>query len=285
MSTNKLYKSLHKSSTQDACRTRAGFGRASCAEVFPSMRSPSPLLAALLAISLVFYPASLLSASGPSDTEVETLAIVVASHSATLGNGIASDGATLYNGDRLVTAPNGGLSLRSGDSMLYMAGSTQVTLHQSQSHNPSIQKSLIRANVTSGSVSFSLSPDQYFLVSAQGALIGPAAPMATLGEITILDARSFEIHARRGPLKIVYFDDSEVIPEGKSYRVELAGPDSTNSTQPPIKTRTRPAGSRRFILLFLIGAAAISAIGVGVGYVQSVESPDCPQPNQCSRPN
>ncbi|HEX3121302.1 MAG TPA: hypothetical protein VHP80_19540 [Candidatus Acidoferrum sp.] len=95
------------------------------------MRSPSPLLAALLAISLVFYPASLLSASGPSDTEVETLAIVVASHSATLGNGIASDGATLYNGDRLVTAPNGGLSLRSGDSMLYMAGSTQVTLHQS----------------------------------------------------------------------------------------------------------------------------------------------------------
>jgi hypothetical protein len=275
---------MHKSSTQDACRTRAGFGRSSCAEVFPPMRSPSPLLAAVLAVSLLLCN-SASHAANAADTDVETVAIVVASHSATLGNGIASDGATLYNGDRLVTSPGGGLSLRSGDAMLYMSGSTQVTLHRSLSHNPSIKKSLIRANVTSGSVSFSLSPDQYFLVSAQGALIGPAAPMPTLGEITILDARSFEIRARRGPLKIVYFDDSEVIAEGKSYRVELAGPDSTDPTQLSIKTHARPAGRRRFILLFLIGTAAIAAIGASIGYVQSVESPDCPQPNQCSRPN
>jgi hypothetical protein len=248
------------------------------------MRSPSPLFAALLAASLLLYN-SPSHAANAADTDVETLAIVVASHSATLGNGIASDGATLYNGDRLVTAPNGGLSLRSGDAMLYMAGSTQVTLHRSQSRNPTIKKSLIRANVTSGSVSFSLSPDQYFLVSAQGALIGPAAPVPTLGEITILDARSFEIRARRGPLKIVYFDDSEVIPEGKSYRVELAGPDSTTTAQHPIKTSPRPAGRRRFILLFLLGTAAIATTGTAAGYVESVESPDCPQPNQCSRPN
>jgi hypothetical protein len=76
-----------------------------------------------------------------------------------------------------------------------------------------------------------------------------------------------------------------VIPEGKSYRVELAGPDSTTPTQPRIKTAPHPAGRRRFILLFLIGTAAIAATGASVGYVQSVESPDCPQPNQCSRPN
>ena len=249
------------------------------------MWSRSSLVAALLAVPLILDSSPLRGAIADADTDVETLAIVVASHSATLGNGTASDGATLFNGDRLVTASNGGLSLRSGDAMLYMAGSTQVTLHRSQSRNPMIKKSLIRANVTSGSVSFSLSPDQYFLVSAQGALIGPAAPMPTLGEITILDARSFEIRARRGPLKIVYFDDSEVIPEGKSYRVELAGPDSTTPTQPSIKTHPHPAGRRRFILLFLIGTGAIAATGASVGYVQSVESPDCPQPNQCSRPN
>jgi hypothetical protein len=250
------------------------------------MPSQQRLTSAALVVSVFFGSMSLRGASDPADTDVETLAIVVASHSATLGNGIASDGATLYNGDRLVTAPNGGLSLRSGAAMLYMAGSTQVTLHRSQSRNPTIKKSLIRANVTSGSVSFSLSPDQYFLVSAQGALIGPAAPMPTLGEITIIDGRSFEIRARRGPLKIVYFDDSEVIPEGKSYRVELAGPESTNTTQQhPIRTSPHPSGRRRFILLFLIGTAAIAATGASIGYVQSVESPDCPQPNQCSRPN
>ena len=219
---------MHKSSAQDACRTRSRArqvvlrgGLPPCGPQSPPPRHSSRSVSA--------SPRRPCARRGPADTDVETLAIVVASHSATLGNGIASDGATLYNGDRLVTAPNGGLSLRSGDAMLYMSGSTQVTLHRSQSHNPVIKKSLIRADVTSGSVSFSLSPDQYFLVSAQGALIGPAAPMPTLGEITILDARSFEIRARRGPLKIVYCDDSEFIPEGKSYRVELDdGPDSTD---------------------------------------------------------
>ena len=254
------------------------------------MWSQSRFTAAFLAVSLSLYGApshSANSASTSDAAEVETLGIVVASHSATLGNGIASDGATLFNGDRLVTAPGGGLSLRSGNAMLYMSGSTQITLHRTPSHNPVITKSLIRANVTFGSVSFSLSPDQYFLVSADGALIGPGAPMPTVGEITILDRHSFEIRARRGPLKIVYFDDSEIIPEGKSYRVELADSDaaSANTTQPTISAHPRHAGRRHFILLFLLGAAAIAAVGASAGYTKSIESPDCPQPNQCSRPN
>lgn len=250
------------------------------------MRPQSRLSATLLVVSLL---SPTVPAHGADASDVETLGIVVASREATLGNGIASDGATLYNGDRLVTSPNGGLSLRSGDAMLYMSGSTQVTLHRTPSHNPVITKSLIRADVTSGSISFSLAPDQYFLVSAHGALIGPAAPMPTLGEIIIIDRRSFEIRARRGPLKIVYRDDSETIPEGKSYRVELDdSPDTSPDTSAPtsIKTRSaRPAGRRRFILHFLIGIAAVAAVGTGAGYVQSVESPDCPQPNQCSRSN
>jgi hypothetical protein len=249
------------------------------------MRPQSRLIAIFLAVSFLAPPRSTSAADNAGATDVETLGIVVTSREATLGNGIASDGATLYNGDRLVTAPNGGLSLRSGDAMLYMSGSTQVTLHRTPSHNPVITKSLIRADVTSGSISFSLAPDQYFLVSAHGALIGPAAPMPTLGEIIIIDPRSFEIRARRGPLKIVYRDDSELIPEGKSYRVELD--DSLDTSTPTsIKTRSlRPAGRRRFILLFLIGVAAVAATGSAAGYVQSVESPDCPQPNQCSRSN
>jgi hypothetical protein len=251
---------------------------------------PQPRLVATFLVVSLFFPSrpAVSSADTTTAADVENLGIVVASRSATLGNGIASDGATLFNGDRLVTGPNGALSLRSGDAMLYMSGGTQVVLHRTPSRNPVITKSLIRADITSGSISFSLAPDQYFLVSAHGALIGPAAPMPTLGEITIVDRRSFEIRARRGPLKIVYRDDSEIIPEGKSYRVELADGPETNTTASPtsIKTaRTRPAGRRRFILLFLIGVAAVAATGTAVGYTQSVESPDCPQPNQCSRPN
>ena len=107
--------------------------------------------------------------------------------------------------------------------------------------------------------------------------------MSTLGEITIIDRKSFEIRARRGPLKISYLRDSEIIPEGKSYRVEIDDPDST--IPPTIKTRPRPTGRHKFILVFLIGAAAFAAAATAVGFTQSYESPDCPQPNQCSRPN
>ena len=254
------------------------------------MRPQPRLTATLLVVSLItpMIPArgAAVAADSADTADLETLGIVVTSRDATLGNGIASDGATLYNGDHLVTAPNGGLSLRSGDAMLYMSGSTQVTLHRTASHNPVITKSLIRADVSSGSISFSLSPDQYFLVSAHGALIGPAAPMPTLGEITIIDHKAFEIRARRGPLKIVYRDDSEIIPEGKSYRVVLDDSPENTGTPTSIKTRqAHPAGRRRFILLFLIGTAAIAAVGTAAGYIQSVESPDCPQPSQCSRPN
>jgi hypothetical protein len=249
------------------------------------MRPKSRLVAALLVVSLLWPRPASSTKTDAAATDIETLGIVVTSREATLGNGIASDGATLYNGDRLVTSPNGGLSLRSGDAMLYMSGGTQVTLHRTASHNPVITKSLIRADVTAGSISFSLAPDQYFLVSSHGALIGPAAPMPTLGEIIIIDRRSFEIRARRGPLKIVYRDDSAFIPEGKSYRVELDdSPDTIAPTS--IKTKSaRPAGRRRFFLLFLIGVAAVAATGTAAGYIQSVESPDCPQPNQCSRSN
>ncbi|HEY1924044.1 MAG TPA: hypothetical protein VGG58_02245 [Candidatus Acidoferrum sp.] len=83
---------------------------------------------------------------------VETLGIVVTSRSATLGNGIVSDGATLCNGD------------------------------------------------------FSLLP---LAISAAGASLGLAARMSTLGEITLIDRKSFEIRSRRGLLKIAYFGDSE----------------------------------------------------------------------------
>ena len=141
------------------------------------MRPQSRLVATFLVMSLLSPVHAAASTSDTTGTEVENLGIVVASHSATLGNGVASDGATLYNGDRLVTSPNGGLSLRSGAAMLYMGGSTQIILHRTTSRNPVITKSLIRADVSSGSISFSLAPDQYFLVSAHGALIGPAAPM------------------------------------------------------------------------------------------------------------
>src|ERR1700760_2221564 len=199
------------------------------------MRPQSRLVATFLVMSLLSPVHAAASTSDTTGTEVENLGIVVASHSATLGNGVASDGATLYNGDRLVTSPNGGLSLRSGAAMLYMGGSTQIILHRTTSRNPVITKSLIRADVSSGSISFSLAPDQYFLVSAHGALIGPAAPMPTLGEIIIIDRHAFEIRARRGPLKIVYRDDSEIIPEGRSYRVVLDdSPDTSASTS--IKT-------------------------------------------------
>jgi hypothetical protein len=240
------------------------------------MPSVPRAVATLLVVSLTL--------PGLRAADVESLGIVVASRSATLGNGIVSDGATLYNGDRLATGANGALSLRSGGSMVYMTARTQLVLRKSSSTSPANQSAAVRAEVDSGTIAFSLFPGAPLAISAAGASIGIAAPMSTLGEITIIDRKSFEIRARRGPLRIAYFGDSELIPEGKSYRVELDGPDAT--TSPTIKTRApRPTGRRKLILLFLIGGAGLAAAATAVGITQSFESPDCPQPNQCIRPN
>jgi len=125
------------------------------------------------------------------------------------------------------------------------------------------------------------------VISSGGATIRPDTNAPTLGQITVIDQKSFQISARKGALKVSYYDDSEVVPEGNSYRVELYRSDDS-PTATAIAGKPRRSNKRKRIALFLIaGGAVAAAVAAGVaygrrrveyllGYAKDFESPDHP---------
>src|SRR5215472_5030236 len=76
-------------------------------------------LAAALAVSLTHPPAA---------TPLHPVGIVTEANDASLEHGSVSPGATRYDGDRLSTESDGALRLRSSAAMIYVSGSSAVTL-------------------------------------------------------------------------------------------------------------------------------------------------------------
>jgi hypothetical protein len=210
-----------------------------------------------------------------SHANLETLGIVILARSANLGNSAASAGMSLYDGDRLATDANGSLSVRSGMSMLYLGSQSSAMLRKVAGQPPGTQLEL-----NTGTLVFSIPQKATTLVAADGASIRPASDILSLGQIRILTKSKFEIFARRGALKVLYGGETETIPEGKSYRVELAVPED-NSTPISLKSPPRHAKKRKLIALFSI--AGIIAAAASVPLMKDYESPDCPQTEQCSK--
>jgi hypothetical protein len=86
------------------------------------------------------------------------------------------------------------------------------------------------------------------------------------------------IYARQGALSFSYEDETEVIPEGKAYRVMLDPQDdeSTSSTNKPSNPGPGHGTNRRHrgFLLVLLGIGA--AVGGIIRKFDNVESPGHP---------
>jgi hypothetical protein len=230
-------------------------------------------------IALLLTP--LLTVGGARAT-VYTLGVVMQARKANLGNAVATAGTSVYDGDRLSTDANGSLILRSGDSTLYLSNATQVVLRGAAKDGNAAQ-----AEVGAGTVTFSIPPAATLVISAGGATIQPDTTAHTIGQITFIDEKSFQISTRKGALKVSYHDDSEVVPEGNSYRVELYRSDDS-STATAIAGKPRRSNKRKRIALFLIAGGAVgAAVAAGVatggpasssssGVAKDFESPDHP---------
>ena len=233
----------------------------------------SRLTAILLTLSL---------AVGNARANVYTLGVVMQARRAYLGSAAASAGASVYDGDRLSTDARGSLVLRSGDSTIYLSNATQVVLRGITKDAKAAQ-----AEVAAGTVVFSMPSAATMVISSGGATIRPDTNAPTLGQITVIDQKSFQISARKGALKVSYYDDSEVVPEGNSYRVELYRSDDS-PTATAIAGKPRRSNKRKRIALFLIaGGAVAAAVAAGVatggagsntssGIAKDFESPDHP---------
>jgi hypothetical protein len=215
----------------------------------------------LLAIAM-----SSLLAGIPGGAKPEVLGIIVVAEGASLSGGSASEGTSVYDGDRLSTEPGGALQLRSGGVGLALSGASSVIVR----NNASSAGKELAAELTSGTITLSAAAEAEAEIEALGAQIRRGANGRVIVQVRILGPKELIVSARRGSVLVCYGGESEMISEGRSYRVILDPPDGG----PTADQNAKKAGKQSKALL-LIAIAAATVITIPFVHAQ-FESPDRP---------
>jgi hypothetical protein len=194
------------------------------------------------------------------------LGVVVQAERAQLGSNVpASPGTTIFDGDHLTTSMDGVLRVRSGQALMYLGSESGVTLRRTPEG--------AQALLNHGLLIVSTSRAAAISITADGAMLRPTADVPTIAQVRILGPKELYVVAQRGALEFTYNGESDVIPEGASYRVVLDPPGNMPAAQPGPQ-RTRRSGKYNRAFLFLIfGVTGI----VTLWYIHEAwESPDKP---------
>jgi hypothetical protein len=100
--------------------------------------------------------------------------------------------------------------------MLYLARQSRMIPHCLEGHANGTQASL-----SAGTMVFSASHLSALEILADSAHIRAAVDTTTVGQVTVIGPKTLYSYARQGALLFSYEDETEVIPEGKAYRVTL----------------------------------------------------------------
>jgi hypothetical protein len=213
-----------------------------------------------IASALVF-----LLAGFPLPARVDAIGVVTQCSGANLGTASASNGASIYAGDRFFTDASGYLRLRSRSANFLLAGQSSMILRG--------MPTAAEAELTGGTLTFSSSRASAIEVHANHAIIRPAADTPTVALIQILGPKELRVSAQRGALQFTYNDESETIPEGASYKVVLDTPDAGQNPPFPGNPPRKTGRQRRGFFFLLFGAVGgVTAWGV----LEALESPDRP---------
>jgi hypothetical protein len=194
----------------------------------------------------------------PLPGQTTALGVVTQSSRGHLGTAAASEGATIYEGDRVETEESGALSLRSGTVQLSLSANSLVVLkHDESSLTPTLERGSVAFRAESGGLR----------LNAADVVVRPQSSAPTLGQLT-LETCAVVVTSNVQALEVTAGTETKIVEEGKSYRVlVLGGACGANSHRPPLAT-----GKSRFLALVLIGAgAAIIPI-----LYKALESPDHP---------
>ena len=222
---------------------------------------PRRTLAAMLAFLLVGLPLPVLAAGAANQLP---LGVVTQASSAHFNAANLSAGATIYEGDGLSTEAGGVLQFRAPAALLYLPGSSGVTLHGLPNGK--------RAELRLGTVVFSTAKSAAMEILADDAVIRPAADGPTVAQVTLVGPKELQISARRGALDFSYAGETEKLAEGVSYRILLDQPDGTAAPQPPQAPPKAGREGKKFkiIVIVLIGWVTEWALH------EVFESPDRP---------
>ena len=222
----------------------------------------------LLAIAMAFSLAGI-----PGRGKLDALGIIVQADRASLGSQAASEGTTIYDGDRLSTIAGGSLRLMIGQAMLYLGDKSSVLLH-SDAGKATKQ---FEAELFSGAVVLSATAETLGKIVASAASVRPIAETRGVVQVRLITPHELIVFAQVGPAEICYRDECETIPEGKSYRVMLNGADDSQSGAPNAKSSGK---SGTALVLIAVGVATAAGIiglwRVGQGEQKGLESPDRP---------
>ena len=226
----------------------------------------------LLAITMAFSLTGISRSAKP-----DALGIVVQADHASLGSEAASEGTTVYDGDRLSTEARGSLRLLIGKAMLYVAEQSSVIVHQ----DANMEAKEFEAELVSGAAVLSVTAGTAGEIVASSARVRPIGETRGVVQVRLVGPHELIVFARRGPAQISYRGESETIAEGKSYRVLLnSSDDSASGVQGAKKSGKR----NKALVLIAVGAAAAAGAALlwksmdrsASASSKGVESPDHP---------
>jgi hypothetical protein len=223
----------------------------------------------LLAITMAFSLAGI-----PSGAKPDALGIVVQAEHANLGSQAASEGTTVYDGDRLTTEARGSLRLLIGEAMLYVTEQSSVIVHK----DANVAAKEFEAELVSGMAVISVTAGTTGEILASSARVRPTAETRGVVQVRLVGPQELLVFARRGPAQISYRGESETIAEGKSYRVLLNPSDDGASGDVSAKKSGKRGTALLLIAVGVATAAGITALwrGTESGVKRGVESPDRP---------
>jgi hypothetical protein len=218
-----------------------------------------------LATMLVFLLAGVpLPAKSAGTPNLLPLGVVTQASGAHFNAAKVSAGATIYDGDGLSTEADGALQFRAPAALLYLPGTSGVTLHRLANG--------AQAQLQAGTVVFSTAKSAAMEILVQGAFVRPAADGPTIAQVTVLGPKELQISARRGALEFSYAGETEKLTEGASYRILLDQPEAAPWPQNqggPKKPAREGIKYRIMVIGLIIGITALALC-------EAFESPDRP---------
>jgi len=227
-------------------------------------------LASLVMLGLTTSPAL----AGPRPAT--SLGTVITADHARVGESSVQVGTTVFGGDRLTTDPQGSVQIRAGAARLLLQSASAAIVNDTDGA-PS-------AKLLLGTATFSTGNAKAFTLFASRAAIRSQSDAPTIGQVTYLSEKELLVVSKRGPLTVTVDGETQLIPEGTSYRVLLdpqpnmaQGPEGAGSGKSKDRDHRRSGpplrAGRNYFVPVVIGATAIVTV---FAISEALESPNRP---------
>ncbi len=230
------------------------------------MQARRAIFATALSLSFMTFPAW--------GAPTAALGTVIAADRAHVGEAKAEAGTTVYGGDSISTEIQGSVQLRAGKARLLLLSSSSAVVSDTEG--------AAAAKLLSGTATFSTGNANAFTLFACTAAIRAQTDAPTIGRVSYIGPKELLVHATRGALVVTVDTDTQIIPEGTSYRVLVDQPDemgqgpagagSGKDEWPGGHHEPRRAGRNRFLYI----AGGLTAVATYLAVSEALESAQRP---------